>query len=117
MGTAGGGARLVPPNPWGCLSQLFPEKIWFVWWGRGQQRFQPCLVGSLPHGSASLEADALAGGNTRGFRLLPLLQNRVFTALYLNQTAFMRRGRSPVTPMVSTWCLHPAIAQATSGDI
>lgn len=26
MGERGRGGRLVPPNPWGCLSQLFPEK-------------------------------------------------------------------------------------------
>lgn len=58
----------MPLSPWcGCLSQLFPEKSWFVCWGRGQQGLQPCPVGSLSHGSASLAADVLAGGNTRAF--------------------------------------------------
>lgn len=66
-GGNGQGRPVGAPHPWGCLSQLFPENGWFVWWGRGEQGLQPCPVGSLCHGSASLGADALGGGNTRGF--------------------------------------------------
>lgn len=60
----------MPPNPWGCLSRLFPEKSWFVWRGRGQQGLQPCPLesramaapawGQMPSAGAILGVLALA---------------------------------------------------------
>lgn len=67
MGATGRGGQLVPPIPGDAFPSFSPENGWFVLWGWGEQGLQPCPVGSLCHGSASLGADALGGGNTRGF--------------------------------------------------
>lgn len=122
-GRTGASRQARPAGAPQSLGMLFPAFPW---------KERVCVVGpgtaappALPGGVPVPRQRQFGGrcprqGQQPGFRLLPLPQKRVFTALNLNQTAFMRRGRASGHPMANcgpTWCLHPAIVQATSRDV
>lgn len=93
MGATGRGGQLVPPIPGDAFSS-FSLKMAGLCGGAGESRassparWGPCATAAPAWGQMP------SAGATPGVSVLASLpQNRVFTALYLNQTAFMRRGR------------------------